>query len=215
MVLSRNPTRLRKKLPLPPVPLRRPDIHPRDRNASKGSPLPLVIRAHGGGFIVNNPSLDDIMARYIADHAKCCVVSIDYGKAPQAKFPVAYEDVVALSLAAIEDPELPIDRSRVVLCGSSAGGNLLLVLRRIHGCGPRSSEWRASTLSSTYRRLARRRWPRDLTHRFRTSSAAAAMTVSKSLLRRCEPAFSDGPSTESNLLCLDGGFATACLARGR
>ena len=88
--------------------------------------LPLVIRAHGGGFLLNYPAVDDILARHLADNANCIVVSLDYSKAPQNKFPAGYEDIVAQSLAAIEDPELPIDPSKVILCGSSAGGNLLL-----------------------------------------------------------------------------------------
>lgn len=88
--------------------------------------LPLVIRAHGGGFVVNNPSIDDPLARHLADTASCVVVSIDYSKAPQSRFPVAFEDVIAQLLAVIEDTDLPIDRKRVVLCGHSAGGNLLL-----------------------------------------------------------------------------------------
>jgi acetyl esterase/lipase len=88
--------------------------------------LPLVIRAHGGGFIVNYPAADDVLARRLADQANCIVVSIDYSKSPQSKFPAAYEDVIAQSLAVIDDQELPIDKSKVVLCGSSAGGNLLL-----------------------------------------------------------------------------------------
>jgi acetyl esterase/lipase len=88
--------------------------------------LPLVIRAHGGGFVVNNPAADDPLARHLADTAQCVVVSIDYGKAPHNRFPTAFEDVIAQSLAVIEDEELPIDRERVVLCGNSAGGNLLL-----------------------------------------------------------------------------------------
>lgn len=88
--------------------------------------LPLVIRAHGGGFVVNNPAADDPMARHIADHSHCIVVSIDYSKAPQNKFPTAYEDVIAQVLAIIDDEELPVDKSKVVLCGSSAGSNLQL-----------------------------------------------------------------------------------------
>ncbi|KAI4672048.1 uncharacterized protein J4E78_000547 [Alternaria triticimaculans] len=98
---------------------------PKD-SQGKQTPLPLVIRAHGGGFIVNYPAADDVLARHLADHANCIVVSIDYGKSPQNKFPTAYEDVIAQTLAVIDDPELPIDKSKVVLCGSSAGGNLTL-----------------------------------------------------------------------------------------
>ncbi|USP81651.1 alpha/beta-hydrolase [Curvularia clavata] len=88
--------------------------------------LPLVIRAHGGGFIINCPAADDILARHLADNANCIVVSVDYSKAPQNKFPTAYEDIIAQSLEIIDDPELPIDPSKVFLCGTSAGGNLLL-----------------------------------------------------------------------------------------
>jgi acetyl esterase/lipase len=96
------------------------------KNTKDKDTLPLVIRAHGGGFIVNYPAVDDILARRLADQANCIVVSLDYSKAPQNKFPAAYEDVIAQSLAIVDDPELPIDKSKVVLCGSSAGGNLLL-----------------------------------------------------------------------------------------
>jgi len=75
---------------------------------------------------VNNPSVDDPLARHLANTAHCIVVSIDYSKSPQNKFPTAYEDAIAQILAIIADETLPIDRDRVVLCGSSAGGNLLL-----------------------------------------------------------------------------------------
>jgi acetyl esterase/lipase len=94
--------------------------------SQKPKSLPLIIRAHGGGFVVNAPAADDILARRLSDTANCLVVSLDYNKSPQNKFPVAYEDVIAQSLSIIEDSELPIDKSKVILCGSSAGGNLLL-----------------------------------------------------------------------------------------
>ncbi|KAK4554547.1 hypothetical protein LTR86_008401 [Recurvomyces mirabilis] len=99
---------------------------PRDHDIEAHPKLPLVIRVHGGGFIVNNPAVDDPLARHLANNAHCLVVSIDYGKAPQNKFPNGYEDVVAQALAIIDDPDLPIDKSRVVLSGTSAGGNLVL-----------------------------------------------------------------------------------------
>lgn len=95
------------------------------RGLDDGRLFPLVIRAHGGGLIVNNPSLDDPLARHVADHAGCIVVSIDYEKSPRAKFPTAYEDIIAQSLAVLEDEDLPLDR-RMVFSGHSAGGNLLL-----------------------------------------------------------------------------------------
>ncbi|KAK5731518.1 hypothetical protein LTR17_011316 [Elasticomyces elasticus] len=42
------------------------------------------------------------------------------------KIPSAYEDVIEPSLAVINDNELLVDGSRVILCGASAGGNLVL-----------------------------------------------------------------------------------------
>ena len=92
------------------------------------SKLPLVIRIHGGGFIVNNPAADDVLARFLADRAQCVVVSMDYSKAPRNPFPAAYEDLIDLSLAAIGDLELGIHPGKVVLCGSSSGGNLALAI---------------------------------------------------------------------------------------
>jgi acetyl esterase/lipase len=88
--------------------------------------LPLVIRVHGGGFILNNPSIDDPLSRHLADNAECMVVSIDYGKAPQTKLREAREDVVEQCLAILSDHDLSIDHRKVVLCGSSAGGYLVL-----------------------------------------------------------------------------------------
>lgn len=106
-----------------------PNSHRESQSQSqsqKPKSLPLIIRAHGGGFVVNAPAADDILARRLSDAANCLVVSLDYSKSPQNKFPVAYEDVIAQSLSIIEDSDLPIDKSKVILCGSSAGGNLLL-----------------------------------------------------------------------------------------
>ena len=88
--------------------------------------LPLLILIHGGGFIVNNPSADDALARRLADTANSLVVSIDYSKAPQNPFPAGYEDVVALCLAVIDDDALHINKRKVVLAGNSAGGNFAL-----------------------------------------------------------------------------------------
>lgn len=91
-----------------------------------GRTCPLLILVHGGGFVVNNPSRDDPMARFLAYACECLVVCIDYSKAPQHIFPEAYEDVVNISLSVVDDAELPIDKTKVFLCGISAGGNLIL-----------------------------------------------------------------------------------------
>lgn len=90
--------------------------------------MPLVIRIHGGGFIMNSPAADDQLARYLAANAACTVISMDYSKAPLHPFPAAYEDLIEQTSAAIQDIEENIDPDRVVLCGSSSGGNLALAI---------------------------------------------------------------------------------------
>ena len=77
---------------------------------------------------MNNPSADDPLARFLADNCNCIVINIDYRKAPGHPFPAAYEDVVEPIFALLGDrgDDLPTDRSKVILCGSSAGGNLVL-----------------------------------------------------------------------------------------
>lgn len=97
-------------------------------HAAKSSQQSLVIMVHGGGFIMNLPAADDVLARFIADECHCVVTSIDYRKAPLHPFPAGYEDIVDGILALLEESEkdATIDTSKVILLGSSAGGNLVL-----------------------------------------------------------------------------------------
>jgi acetyl esterase/lipase len=89
-------------------------------------PLPLVINVHGGGFCVSNPSEDDALCRYLADTCQCIVISVNYRKAPKYAYPIPLNDIKEIIPRVINDDSLPINEQRVVLCGSSAGGNLVL-----------------------------------------------------------------------------------------
>jgi acetyl esterase/lipase len=100
-------------------------FRPRIKDAQS---TPLIIMIHGGAFIMNNPSADDPLARRLADKCSATVVSIDYRKAPRHPFPAGYEDVVESIIALLRNDgdSLPINRSKVILFGSSSGGNLAL-----------------------------------------------------------------------------------------
>jgi len=66
----------------------RPDLFPSrifTPRTHAGQQLPLVVCVHGGGFIFNNPAVDDPLACHLADISNCIVVSIDYRKSPQKK----------------------------------------------------------------------------------------------------------------------------------
>ncbi|SMR48331.1 unnamed protein product [Zymoseptoria tritici ST99CH_1A5] len=69
--------------------------------AEEDTIFPLVVCAHNGVFLLNNPSLDDPLTRHLADASRSVVVSIDYRKAPQNKFPGGN-----LVLAAAQNPQI-------------------------------------------------------------------------------------------------------------
>jgi acetyl esterase/lipase len=91
-----------------------------------GELLPLYLDIHGGGFAVCDPQFDDEFCTIFSNRFHLVLVSVNYTKAPAGAFPVPTRDVAAIARAAIEDPGLPIDRSRVAMGGFSAGGNLSL-----------------------------------------------------------------------------------------
>ncbi|MCJ1283816.1 hypothetical protein MMC26_003147 [Xylographa opegraphella] len=98
-----------------------------------GKPLPLYIDIHGGGFALFEPRIDDEYCSYMARHHGICVVSIGYRHAPRYRFPTQPMDCAALAQAVLDDPDLPCDKSRVVIGGFSAGGNLSLAVSQMDG----------------------------------------------------------------------------------
>jgi acetyl esterase/lipase len=96
-------------------------------------PLPLLIDIHGGGFTIGHPFVDDKDNAIFCHTHGICVVSINYRKAPEYRFPTHPEDVAALIQAVLDDPELPVDKSKVAIIGYSAGANLALTGPQLNG----------------------------------------------------------------------------------
>lgn len=63
---------------------------------------------------------------FVRENGPTLVVALAYRKAPMHPFPTAVHDVEALIHAVLDDAALPVDHSRVAVCGWSAGGNLAL-----------------------------------------------------------------------------------------
>ncbi|MFF4014097.1 alpha/beta hydrolase [Streptomyces sp. NPDC001843] len=97
-----------------------------------GTPAPVYVNFHGGGFVVARPEQDDHICRYIAAKAGCVVVNVDYSVAPQQQFPVpvtqAY-DVTAW--VAANGGANGWDGSRIAVGGHSAGANLTAAVCRL------------------------------------------------------------------------------------
>jgi acetyl esterase len=86
---------------------------------------PALIYFHGGGFVLGNIEICDPFCRTLANRTGCVVVSVNYQKAPEHKYPIAMEDCYAtLQWVHQWTDNLRIDPGRIGVIGDSAGGNL-------------------------------------------------------------------------------------------
>ena len=86
---------------------------------------PTVVFFHGGGWVAGDLETHDRQARLLAIETGAVVVSVDYRRPPETRFPGAFED----GFAAVRDifgriAEFGGDNARVGVAGDSAGGNL-------------------------------------------------------------------------------------------
>ena len=100
------------------------------RTAGPGGPFrgpPLIVYAHGGGFMQGSLSSWDAMLRELVRESGVAALSVDYKLSPEHRFPVAFDEMVAMiRLAAREGAGFGIDPTRLAVGGDSAGANLAL-----------------------------------------------------------------------------------------
>src|SRR5215471_7325459 len=88
---------------------------------------PLIVYAHGGGFMQGSLPSWDAMLRELVWQSGVAALSVDYRLSPEHRFPVAFEEMVTMvRLAAREGAGLGIDPTRLAVGGDSAGANLAL-----------------------------------------------------------------------------------------
>ena len=63
-------------------------------SAAEGA-LPLMVFFHAGGYVFGSIGTHESFCRLISDGAGCLVLSVDYRRAPEHKFPAAHEDCYA------------------------------------------------------------------------------------------------------------------------
>src|SRR2546426_326522 len=98
------------------------------RPAADAQTLPVLVYAHGGGFVFCDLDSHDGLCRSFAILIPAVVVSVDYRLAPEHRWPAAAEDVYAVTQWAAENAvTLGGDSERIVVGGDSAGGNLAAV----------------------------------------------------------------------------------------
>ena len=94
---------------------------------SGNGPFAVVVYYHGGGWVIADKQVYDGGARALAKEANAVVVSVDYRRAPENKFPAAHDDALAAYRWALANAaSIKGDPKRVALAGESAGGNLAI-----------------------------------------------------------------------------------------
>jgi acetyl esterase len=78
----------------------------------------VFIWLHGGAWMLGDPVSHDPLARAFANRAGCAVLSVDYRRAPEHRYPAATDDAWAATRWAASQ------FGQVAVGGDSAGGNL-------------------------------------------------------------------------------------------
>jgi acetyl esterase len=88
----------------------------------EGAAPGVILHLHGGGFVFNDVEVHDPGTRRLANRAGRSVLSVDYRRPPEHRFPAAPDDVSAAAVWAERELGGPLFAH-----GDSAGGNLALV----------------------------------------------------------------------------------------
>lgn len=86
-------------------------------------PFPIVVYYHGGGWVIATIDTYDASARALSNAANVIVVSVEYRKAPEHRFPAAHKDAyAAYDWVRKHGRAINGDSSMVAVAGEGAGG---------------------------------------------------------------------------------------------
>lgn len=87
--------------------------------------LPTVVYTHGGGWVLGNFATHERLVRDLTGQSGAAFVFVNYSLSPEARYPVAIEQVYAtVQWVAEHGAELGLDGSRLAVAGDSVGGNM-------------------------------------------------------------------------------------------
>jgi len=88
-------------------------------------PFPVLVFFHGGGWVVGTLDTHDDVCRALGHRSGCVVVSVDYRRAPECKYPAAVDDCYgAVQWLVKNAAAFNGNPQQLAVCGDSAGGNL-------------------------------------------------------------------------------------------
>ena len=99
------------------------------RPAGSVGVLPVVVFTHGAGWVFGNAHTHDRLVRELTTRAEAATVFVNYSLSPEAKYPVAIEQIyTALEWVGERGAEHDLDPGRMAVAGDSVGGNMTAAL---------------------------------------------------------------------------------------
>ncbi len=87
--------------------------------------LPFILYVHGGGWVMGDRHTHDRLIRELAAGAQAAVVFPEYTPSPEARYPVALEQIYAvLTHMADNAAQYDLEASHAAVAGDSAGANM-------------------------------------------------------------------------------------------
>ena len=110
-------------------------------SGGQAEPLPLILWAHGGGWVLRDADESDTICRALTNRTGAIVACPEYRLAPESPFPAAFDDIRATyHWLETHARFLGADPSRIALAGESTGATMAAVtawdLRRTHHTPP-------------------------------------------------------------------------------
>jgi acetyl esterase len=119
--------------------------------------VPALLYIHGGGFVLGSVASEQDNAATLASTLDIVVASVEYRLAPEHPFPAGLHDCfAALNWLCQHADDLGVDRTRVGVYGSSAGGGLaaawlsFVAIAAVLRCAFNSSPFQCSTTGSRH-----------------------------------------------------------------
>ncbi len=107
------------------VPTTNGDLAARVYIPAGDGPFPTIYYIHGGGWVIADIDIYDSSPRALCEMAKALVVSIEYRKAPEHKFPASHDDTWASYQWILANAgQYHGDPKKIAIAGESAGGNM-------------------------------------------------------------------------------------------
>lgn len=87
--------------------------------------IPAVMFFHGGGWIAGDVDTHDRLVREIAVGVHAAVVFVEFGRAPEVRYPIALEEAYAATEYVVNNAaRLNLDGTRLAVVGDGSGGNM-------------------------------------------------------------------------------------------